>query len=218
MRRGLFTASVLVSVACMGGFWELARRIASDPVLSALDASISSAIVSARVPWLTVVMRIVTSTGGTLVVVAVTVGLIAWQLAREYKAGAVFTAAVVAGGVAASTLAKGRFVRTRPPAADILVELPRSFSFPSGHTMASFCLAAAVLFALMHVQVGRPVRIMVGAAALLYACAVGYSRVYLGVHYPSDVVGSWLLGGAVVSACASVAVARKREVHESHVA
>lgn len=70
------------------------------------------------------------------------------------------------------------------------------WSFPSGHTMAATLGAGALAWAVTRHLARREARLLVWAGAVLYAAVVGWTRVWLGVHWPSDVVGSWLLGAA----------------------
>lgn len=106
-------------------------------------------------------------------------------------------------GVAAAVLSTGlklAFQRARPDASlGYLLDLPGSFSFPSGHAMGSACVAgslAIVAFA----KLRGPWRWLTVAVALFYILGVGASRVYFGVHFASDVLGGQLASAAVVAA------------------
>jgi undecaprenyl-diphosphatase len=104
-------------------------------------------------------------------------------------------AITVIGGSLLMGVLKISFHRPRPqPFFDTL--LPASYSFPSGHALLSFCLygAAAALFSADQKKLW--VRIAIWTVAAVLVGAIGFSRVYLGVHYPSDVLAGYL--GALV--------------------
>ena len=111
-----------------------------------------------------------------------------------------FTLAVIAGGALLANVLKFLLKRVRPEAAMALISQPVSLSFPSGHSMGSMCLALATMEAIIvSPSPGFLVKVVGCALCALYALLVGISRVYLGVHYPSDVIAAWLLAGAWIS-------------------
>lgn len=194
-------------MALLWGFWEIAEEFAYAPEVRHFDLVVSSAIVSLRSPWLTATMRAITATGGTMFVAAVTIGLVIGHLSRRRTRAAVSSAVFVAGGSLLVAVAKGRFARPRPLAAEALVALPASLSFPSGHAMASLCLGAAVAFVVLNSEAVAHWKVLLTlTACVIYPLAVGASRVYLGVHYPSDVIASWLLGGSLIAPAWGLAV------------
>jgi len=207
VRRRPLLIGLAASAVCLAGFWELAAGIAYSPAVARFDSAVTAAVQGWRAPMVTALMRVITAMGGTVFVTLVTVALVVMLLAggRRFEAG--FTAGAVGGGVLISTLAKGHFERPRPAAVQALVELPASYSFPSGHSMASLCLGTAIGWLAIRSGLSVRARVLVVAGCALYALAVGLTRVYLGVHYPSDVIASWLLGGAWLSLCIGVAEA-----------
>ncbi len=200
MRAARAIAWALAGVACLVGFFELAEDFAYSPKVLAFDRTVSAAAVSLRMPWLDAVMMVVTILGGTIFVsiaTAITVGAAA---RRGRVRAALYALCVLLVGVSLSTVMKGVFERPRPPVSGALIHLPASFSFPSGHSMGSLCLAWVVCYlVLTSNSASRNVRIATVAGVLVYALAVGFSRVYLGVHYPSDVLASWLLGAGWIA-------------------
>jgi undecaprenyl-diphosphatase len=87
------------------------------------------------------------------------------------------------------------FHRQRPqPFFD--THLPASYSFPSGHALLSFCLCGAAAALFSRDQKKPWIRIAIWSIAVVLVVAIGYSRIYLGVHYPSDVLAGYL--GALV--------------------
>ncbi len=85
-----------------------------------------------------------------------------------------------------------------------MIPLPGDYSFPSGHSFAGLLLYGVLAFLLVRSLQSRGARIAVIIAAAVLIGSIGLSRVYLGVHWPSDVLGAWLLAGAWLWLCASV--------------
>lgn len=130
--------------------------------------------------------------------------LVLWRWRR--RAAALFLAAVMLSATALSTALKAWIDRPRPQLVSHL-DLVTSASFPSGHALVGtvFYLSLALLLApLLRAPAAR--RALIGLAVVL-AAATGMSRVALGVHWPSDVLGGWALGGAWL--CLSIAAARR---------
>jgi undecaprenyl-diphosphatase len=108
---------------------------------------------------------------------------------KKYRALTLFVA-TMAGSSVLNVVLKFSFHRTRPlPFFD--TEVPTSFSFPSGHALMSFCFYSSMAALISARSNRRTVRIVVWAMAALLITAVGVSRIYLGVHYPSDVVAGY---------------------------
>ena len=125
---------------------------------------------------------------------------LAYDLRRRAAPVTALAVAVAYGlATAASQWLKEVFDRERPDAASALVELPTSDSFPSGHATTAF--AAAVCLAILAPPLRWP--------ALALAAVVAYSRVYLGVHFWTDILAGALLG-AMVGAAVALAVLRRR--------
>lgn len=121
---------------------------------------------------------------------------------RGRRRAAVFVVVGVIGAVLAGDLVK-EIVRRERPVVHAPIASAHGYSFTSGHAMASWAAAIVVLVVARRGLARVAVR-LVSAAALVVALAVASSRLWLGVHYPSDVVGAWLLGTAWVLASAAV--------------
>jgi membrane-associated phospholipid phosphatase/uncharacterized membrane protein YkvA (DUF1232 family) len=135
---------------------------------------------------LTFVARGVTQSGGAALVATLLLAAAATVLVARLHRETVFLVVSVAGAGVLNVLLKDFFDRPRPDVFPHLVETATS-SFPSGHTMSSAALALALIVVLRRSPYAWPV----GALVVLYAVAVATSRVYLGVHFPSDVVAGW---------------------------
>jgi membrane-associated phospholipid phosphatase len=130
-------------------------------------------------------------------------------------------------GIAAVTMASSAFLtvtiklvfgRHRPGAVDRLGALDTSYSFPSGHTLNSAVLLGLVCLLLLPLA-RPPVRRAVIVVSVLLAASIGGSRVYLGYHWTTDVIASWLLAIVLLAAAhaASVALVDRRQSGGSQV-
>jgi undecaprenyl-diphosphatase len=160
--------------------------------------------------WLSEVARDVTALGSVsvlaLVVCAVGGFLV---LVRRWRTLALVVGSTV-GGALVNTLLKGLFARPRPSVVPHLTEVMTE-SFPSGHAMLS-AIVYLTLGALLAQLVERHwLRVYLVVVGLLLTLLVGVTRVYLGVHYPTDVLGGWMagLGWALLSALVARAVRRR---------
>lgn len=131
---------------------------------------------------------------------------------REWRTALVFAIALVGGGLG-STLLKHAFERARPEVITRLVEVA-SPSFPSGHS-----LMAAVVYPTLGAMLARLVqhvrlKLYLLGVSIVLMVLIGASRVYLGVHYPSDVLAGWMLGLGWATLCWTVlrALQRRRVV------
>jgi undecaprenyl-diphosphatase len=170
-------------------FAWLAQQVVRHATIG-FDATIRDGLHALATPRLTLAFRCITWLGSELVLVPF-VALVAWRLVRagrRYAAALLVLAA--AGGEVLDTILKLVFRRTRP-AVFFGLPTPETYGFPSGHSMVSACVfgvTAAILTARM---TSRGKRAAVWAAAAVLALAVGTSRIYLGVHYPSDVAAGF---------------------------
>lgn len=146
-------------------------------------------------PWFEEVVRDLTALGSTVVltIVVMAVSGFLYLSGRAYKALAVL--GWTAAGALLSTITKLGFARPRPDLVPHGAEV-YTHSFPSGHALSSavIFLTLGVMIAL--VQESRRIKFYVLAFAVLLTMLVGMSRVYLGVHWPSDVLAGWALGAA----------------------
>lgn len=152
------------------------------------DEAILDTLYNARTPFLNQFFLTATLLADTAVVTGVTAGAMVWFWLRNEYFKALMTGVAVAVGVLLSLLAKHAFLRPRPELWQPLAIEPTS-SFPSSHAAASMSLAIVIILLLWQTK-WRMTAVIVGAT---YVFLVGISRVYLAVHYPTDVLGGWLL-------------------------
>jgi undecaprenyl-diphosphatase len=155
------------------------------------DAAVRDTVHAWATPRLTFLMLKVTLSGSELVLVPLG-ALIVWRLlAAGRRHAAVLLTIASLGGEALNQLLKQMFARPRPSEAFFGYALPQSYSFPSGHALVSCCFFGALAAILTRRNAARVTRYLIWAAAALMAALIGFSRVYLGVHYPSDVLAGY---------------------------
>jgi undecaprenyl-diphosphatase len=196
-------AGILVFATMTLTLGEISEDIINNERLTVADAKLSTWLHSHGSPWLTEVMFVVTSFGATAVVtfIAIAFGLYLVWRRRFFWLTALATS--VAGGALLNRFLKYIFHRPRPHFDDPILQLT-SFSFPSGHTMMATVLYGVVaVYLLSKTSDWRSRTIIIVAAGLLIGL-VGFSRIYLGAHYLSDVMGAMAEGLAWLSLCLSV--------------
>jgi len=115
----------------------------------------------------------------------------------RWRRAAVWLAVAMTGALALDMTLKYAYHRTRPTAY-FGVE-PQSYSFPSGHALCSFCFYGVMAGLLSARTKSLPWRLAIWIAAALLVIAIGLSRIYLGVHYPSDVIAGYLAAAVWVA-------------------
>jgi undecaprenyl-diphosphatase len=155
-------------------------------------------------PWLMEAVRDLTALGGITVLVLV-IGAVAGYLwiCQAYRSIWLVLSASL-GGLVLSTLLKGIFRRPRPDLAPYLTHVANS-SFPSGHAMNSAVVFLTLGLLLAQLSDRRRQRAYFIAVATLLTFLVGMSRVYLGAHYPSDILAGWMAGATWAGFCWLVA-------------
>lgn len=196
-------AVIAIGVAALGA---LAFMMIADEALEgdthAFDLSILMAL---REPgdagnligpdWLTDVMTDLTALGGIAVLTLLVVGVVFYLLSVGKRGTALLVGGAVGSGAIVSALLKLGFDRPRP---DLVAHLSHAYSssFPSGHAMLSAVtyLTLGVLLARAHER--RRTKIIVMTYGVTLTVLIGLSRIYLGVHWPTDVMAGWALGAA----------------------
>ena len=200
MSVGILIVALVVTLLCLWGFYEIASDVRTSEAIAHFDTIVAAAIQSFRSPGMDLFMKFITYAGGTIGVTFFTTALFWYLRSVERTQDANFLATLVIGGTILAAFFKNVMRRIRPEEGLALINMPASSSFPSGHSMASMSLALVVIeVALMSPALGVGFKALTVVVAVLYALLVGVSRVYLGVHWPSDVLAAWLLAGAWVA-------------------
>jgi len=199
-RRVAFGVAIAFAVAysltvVLGLLLELAS--ASDGS-TAFDAHITRWFVDHRTPTWNDAMRIVTWLGSSAIVIPLTVVVVVALLIGRRGWLALFIVLAVSGASLLSVLAKHAIGRSRPPV-DIQLQHPRGSAFPSGHATQAAATYLALAIVVTILTKSHALRAATWTIATLIVFVVGASRVYLGVHWATDVLGGWLLGSVWVA-------------------
>src|SRR5438067_609200 len=189
-RFGALTASLIVAVVSLLLFAWLSNEMLRGATRQ-FDASVRSAVHAHSSHELTRAMLVLSSLGSPLVLTSATAMLVVIFLVVNWHRAAAWMATTMIGAAILDVALKHTFGRPRP-APFFGVPLPASASFPSGHALASFCFFGVLAGLLAHRMRSRVLATLLWAAAAALAAAIGYSRIYLGVHYPTDVVAGYL--------------------------
>lgn len=201
--------AIAIAVASGAAFVAVAASVATAPGPLPLDESIVRGVRAMSFPILTSFFRGVTAFGGVPGVTLLTTVLVLALWWRGRTDSAVVSAVLVLGGTGLNSVMKSLVGRSRPPVADALIAQPSSTSFPSGHTMASLCFAAALWYVSGARGVKPRTRLAVRTICVAYVVSVALSRVYLGMHWPSDVLAGWLLGACWIASFSIMRHARR---------
>ncbi|WP_147026605.1 phosphatase PAP2 family protein [Methylobacterium oxalidis] len=208
--------AALLTVSLLGfGFFALADAVGEGST-EALDRRILLAL---RNPadladpigprWLEETMRDITGLGSVFTIVFVTVAVTAYLALAGKRRIAAFVVAAVGGGEIVSTVLKLFYHRPRPDLVPHGMEVFTA-SFPSGHAMMSAIAYLTLATLLARVDPHRGVKALVLTLGIVITLCVGVSRVYLGVHWPSDVLAGWCVGAAWAALCWFVALQLQR--------
>jgi undecaprenyl-diphosphatase len=213
----LFQAAVVLSFAvallCLLLFAWLGREMLAGDTLR-FDNAVRSRIHLFASPAVTRTMTIITHLGSRGLLVQLVIALIVFAKLR-WRRAAIWLAVTMAGALLLEVTLKWAYHRPRPTA--FFGDLPHSYSFPSGHALTSLCFYG-VMAGLLSARIKSvPWRIVLWTAAVLLIIAIGLSRIYLGVHYPSDVVAGYLAATLWVTAIIVLDHVRKvRFSRQSH--
>jgi undecaprenyl-diphosphatase len=195
--------AVLVAVAAVGvyAFLSIAEEVAEGEVRAwdeALFLALRNPADTAQPfgpPWLQEAALEITALGGYAIIVLALAAVTGLLLVTRRYGPALYAVLSVGSGALVSHFFKGFYGRPRPDLVDHL-DVVHTASFPSGHAMMSTVAYLTLAALVVHFFEDLRVRAYVLAAALFISVIVGISRVYLGVHWPSDVAAGWALGAA----------------------
>ncbi|NWJ45313.1 MAG: phosphatase PAP2 family protein [Chloroflexi bacterium] len=192
---GLYAVSALAgALIFLWCFGELTENLLENEFTN-LDSDFGNWVHSFANPLLDTIFTLFTSLGnalGIVILTLVTVGIFVW---RKYYFYSWLLLLTVGGGLILNQAMKFLFRRPRPQMWTSVIERPDSFSFPSGHATVAFCYFGLLLWIGLKYFKRTTLRLAWALLMLILIFMIGLSRIYLGVHYLTDVIGGYLSGG-----------------------
>jgi undecaprenyl-diphosphatase len=193
----LLLGALLVAATALFVFGWLAEEMLEGDTQQ-FDAFVRTAVHQLATPGLTRLMQVFSFLGSVAAVTTMCLVAICVSLYFRHARTAALLAITMLGVAVLDVALKHAFHRPRPVA--FFGATPSSYSFPSGHALGSFCfygMLAAILAARAR---GRGAKFCVWMAAVVLVGMIGFSRIYLGVHYPSDVIAGYCAAAVWVGA------------------
>jgi undecaprenyl-diphosphatase len=185
----VFLYSMLAAI-----FFVIVATMVSTQKTAHFDNSIIAWVQGFESPALTTIMKFFTFIGSTscVAVLAIIIMVYLYKVLHHRKELILFLAVVI-GTPLLNLLLKYSFQRERPTIHRLIEQT--GYSFPSGHSMEAFAFYGVVSFLLWRHISTRPGRSLLIIFSIFMILAIGISRIYLGVHYPSDVLGGYFISG-----------------------
>jgi len=187
--------SLGVAVLSLFLFAWIAENLSHDRTVS-FDHAVRMRIHEYASPGLTKAMIAISFLGGDGLTIAA-ISAVGLFLYFHWRRATLWLVVTILGALVLDLTLKYAFHRVRPT--PFFVALPRTYSFPSGHALFSFCFYAVLAGLVMGRIQSRLAQILIWVAAGILIAAIGFSRIYLGVHYPSDVTAGYLTATLWVS-------------------
>jgi undecaprenyl-diphosphatase len=198
----------LIAIAGTYAFAKIAELV-REGYTQTFDEAVLRWMERHQTPWLEQLMLEVTMLGTWIVVWSIVgiAGLFLWLTRHKYSAALLMVA--TAGGIGLNNILKIGFARPRPQVFEWGTHVSSS-SFPSGHAMSSAVVYITVAYLAARLQKTHTARIVTLVVAAVIVAAICFSRMYLGVHYPSDVTAGVIIGLAWAAFCMATLEAIQR--------
>jgi undecaprenyl-diphosphatase len=202
LRVSFFLAGALLfNAAAVFAFGRIAEEILEGDTQH-FDSYLRAAIHGLATPGLTSLMQGFSFVGSVSMVVVLVLLSICWFVYFRRIRAAGLLAITMLGAAVLEISLKLAFHRPRPVA--FVGPTPSSYSFPSGHAVDALCFYGVLAAILSTRMRERLAKVLIWAAAVFLTAMIGFSRIYLGVHYPSDVVGGYFAAAIWVSTVAFI--------------
>jgi membrane-associated phospholipid phosphatase len=207
--RIVLAFGLLIALGALLMFGWIAQEMLEGDTVR-FDGQVRSSIHEHSNPQVTAVMKVLTVFGSSLVMTPLSLAVLGFCYMRGAFHALKTLLATFVGALLLELILKTAFHRPRPaPFFDL--PTPRSFSFPSGHALYSFCFFAGIAVVLYPTLTRMRARVALWLVAGLLVFGIGFSRIYLGVHYPSDVLAGYAAGAVWVAS-----VWLTNELHHKH--
>lgn len=191
--QALIVSILFLGLASAAGALLLFAWLAEEVLegdTQAFDETIRAFVHGFASVWMTAFMNFVTTLGSTLFLSVVFICIFIIFIRINWKRAAVLLTVTMVGAVILNFVLKVSFARARPiPFFD--TPLPDSYSFPSGHALYAACFYGVLAWLVAARIRNRSLKILIWVLAVVIALLIGLSRIYLGVHYPSDVIAGY---------------------------
>jgi membrane-associated phospholipid phosphatase len=192
----------LVAIAAVMAFVIIAEEVVAGRSVAAFDRAFADALQNSAAPAWQQVFRVITWFGSTALLLVVSAAIAAGLVLRQQYVLAVGWTIGQLGGAVLNMTLKNAFERTRPDSADAFL-LTWSWSFPSGHAMSTFVFCGLGAYLLLRFTRSWMTIAAVVALAFTWSIVMAFTRLYLGVHFLSDVVAGLIAATAWVAVCVS---------------
>lgn len=210
-RKTAILAAVAVSGIVVGGVITYLVGIVYDTMPLPFDLAVQNFFFSLRSSLLNPIIIVLTHTTDTITIIVLCIILLAMPNRKTYGVPVSLTAIA---GVAVYKPMKHMFLRERPDISLHLVE-QGGYSFPSGHSVTSIVVYGLLIYLInRHCPDGKLKKALVAVCAVLFVF-VGPSRIYVGVHWPTDVLAGWCIGAAVLAV--SIIILEKKGIKNENI-
>lgn len=185
------TAGLTFALLSIVFFLKLTHEVLENDTLP-LDTFINHLAVEMRHPLLTPIMTFITSMGGEIFIGTAVIITILTLLYKNHRKDALVFTFILTSGIGLNLLLKSTFQRARPDIMPLFIE--PTFSFPSGHAMNSFIFYACLSYFVFLKMKNKRLSYMLISTSILLVMLIGISRIYLGVHFITDVMAGFAAG------------------------
>lgn len=183
-------SGIFLSISSLIFFFYLTNAVL-DKQTVIFDNTITSIVFALRQPWLTKIMLFLTTLGSEVIIFSSIVIVIFLTKRRHKRESFIFSIMLLMGAIT-TTLLKIMLKVPRPHISALVVE--NTYSYPSGHALNSLLFYATISFFIYHFTKNKVTSLVISIFATILIFIIGLSRVYLGVHHPSDVLAGYIAG------------------------